>query len=200
MMFRIKKALFVMALILLAGCASTEPSRFHNLTPMPGSSAETQAEYDENDIAIGIGPVNIPDYLDREQIVTRNNQNEIELGEFNRWAGELQENVAGILFENLSHLLSTDRVSLYPWRGTTPIDFQIEVEILQLDGEMGGNVLLVSHWTILGGDNQKVLMMKKSSFTEPSGAQGYNAFVAAQSRALENLSRQISLAIELLSR
>jgi uncharacterized lipoprotein YmbA len=41
--------------------------------------------------------------------------------------------------------------------------------------------------------------MKKSSFTEPTGAQGYAALVAAQSKVLEDFSREITLAVKSLS-
>ena len=45
----------------------------------------------------------------------------------------------------------------------------------------------------------KVLVMKKSSTQEPTGSSSYEAMVAAQSRALERMSREIAEEIKNLS-
>ena len=196
MMFPIKTALFGILFVVVAGCASTESSQYYNLTPIPGSDKESRAESAAQDVGIGVGPVKIPDYLDRQQIVTSSNQNKIKMAEFDRWAGSLKDDVPRVLSENLSNLLSTDRIFLYPWRGDVPIDYQIEVEIIRFDGELGRDVLLIARWAIFSGNNRKVLFIKKSSFTESTGAQGYGAMVAAQSRVLGRLSRDIAEAVK----
>ena len=199
MMSRIKTALFGILFMLLAGCASTEPSRFYALTPMPGSDAKILSQTESQEVSIGVGPVRIPDYLDRQPIVTSSSQNKITFSEFDRWAGSLKDDFSRVLSENLSVLLSTDRVSLFPWRGSMAIDYQVEVEVYQFDGELGGNLSLTARWTIFGGKDNKVLVMKKTSFTEPAGSPGYEAMVAAQSRALMHLSRDIAVAIKGIS-
>ena len=200
MMLRIKTILFVLLLLLLAGCASTEPSRFYALTPMPGSDAGVLSETLAQDVTIGVGPVRIPDYLDRQQIVTSSRQHKRKLAEFDRWAGSLKDSFVLILSENLSALLATDRVFTYPWRGSLSIDYQIEVEVVQFDGELGGNASLIARWTIFDAKEKKVLLVKKSNITESAGAQGYEALVAAQSRTLGHLSRDIAAAVKSVSR
>jgi len=147
-----------------------------------------------------VGPINIPDYLDRQPIVTTSRQHKVKLAEFDRWAGSLKDDFSRVLSENLSILLSTNRVCLFPWRGSVAIDYQVEVEVIQFDGELGGNVLLIARWAVFGGKDNKVFIMKKTSFTEPAGAQGYEAMVAAQSRALMHLSRDIAVAVKSVSR
>ena len=77
MILRIKTTLLGILLMLLAGCASTESSRFYALTPMAGSAAGALSGTLAQDVSIGVGPVRIPDYLDRQQIVTSSNQNTI---------------------------------------------------------------------------------------------------------------------------
>jgi uncharacterized lipoprotein YmbA len=198
MMLRIKTALFGISLMLLAGCASTEPSRFYTLTPVPGSNAEVLSETAAQNLSVGVGPINMPDYLDRQQIVTSSNQNEIKMSEFDRWAGSLEDSFARVLSENLSGLLATDRVLLFPWRGAITVDYHIGVEVIQFDGELGGNASLIARWAILSGE-RKMLLMKKSSFTEPVGEKGYEALVAAQSRALGRLSSDMAAAVKSLS-
>lgn len=199
MRLRIITALFLISLTLWAGCAVSEPSRFYTLTPIQDSEIGTRAEKYERKIAIGVGPVRFPDYLDRKQIVTRSGRNEIKISEFDRWAGQLKDNTISILCENLSALLSTNLVFAYPWPGSTKPDYVVEVEIMQFDGDLGGKVVLVSRWIVRGGRDKKVLYMKKSRYVEPVEAQGYPAMVAAESRALANLSRDIGSMIGILS-
>ncbi len=200
MMLRIKTTLLGILLMVLAGCAAgTESARFYTLTPVTGSDTEGLSEKVGQDVSVGVGPIKIPGYLDRPQIVTSSNRNKIKMAEFDRWAGPLKDSFARVLSENLSILLSTDRVFLFPWRGSIPIDYHIGVEVIQFDGELGGNASVTVRWAIFGGNDKKMLAMKKSSFSEPAGAQGYEALVAAQSRALGRLSRDIAVAIKGIS-
>jgi hypothetical protein len=197
--FRLVFPALIIALLLSAGCANTKPSRFYTLSPLATSEGETQGSAEGLGLAIGVGPVKLPEHLDRPQIVTRTSRNELRLAEFDRWAGSLQDDFSRVLAENLSILLSTGRVSLYPWRRSVPIDYQVVVDVNRFDGELGGNTWLIARWSVFGGRDKEVLFMRKSRIIEPSGAQGYRAMAAAQSRALANLSREIAKAIEAIS-
>ncbi|GAI83624.1 unnamed protein product [marine sediment metagenome] len=199
--FMVKFQLFILflTLIYLGGCTSTKPSRFYVLSSLSSSGIEEQAEAEGLDIAIGIGPVKLPEYLDRPQIVTQSSSNELHIGDYDRWAENLQENFSRVLSENLSILLSTDRVFVYPWSGYTPIDYQVEIEVTQFIGKLGESTSLAVRWTIIRGDEKKVLLMQKASFTESTKTGGYKAIVAAQSKAVTSLSREIAAAIKSLS-
>ena len=197
--FRLVFPALVIALLISAGCANTKPSRFYTLSPLATSESEAQGSAEGPGLAIGVGPVKLPEHLDRPQIVTRTSRNELRLAEFDRWAGPLQDDFSRVLAENLSILLSTGRVSLYPWRRSVPIDYQVVVDVNRFDGELGGNMWLIARWSVFGGRDKEVLSMRKSRIIEPSGAQGYRAMAAAQSRALANLSREIAKVIETIS-
>lgn len=184
-------------LMALAGCAgTTEPSRFYVLSSLPSTDKEAQVLADESGISIGIGPVEVAQYLDRPQIVTRVSPNELKLAEFDHWAESLKNNFSRVLAENLSTLLRTDPIAVFPWRGSTPIDYRVEVEVLVLDGNLGRNARLVARWTIFREEDRQMLFTKKSSLSEATSGQDYEAFVSAQSRAIENLSREIAEAIK----
>lgn len=180
----------------LAGCASSAPSRFYVLSPLASSKAESQALKDEVCIAIGIGPVELPAYLDRPQIVTRVSENELNLAEFDKWAEPLKDNLFRVLAENLSTLLCADAISIFPWKGPTPIDYQVEVTVIRMDGNVGGNASLVARWAIFRENDKKMLLTRKSSYSEPLSSQNYKALVSAQSRTIADLSREIAEAIK----
>jgi uncharacterized protein len=82
-------AISVALLVVLTGCASTPPSRFYTLSAMPKVLPVNLPADLPGDFSLGVGPVNIPQYLDREQIVTRVGENELVLAEFDRLGGDL---------------------------------------------------------------------------------------------------------------
>jgi uncharacterized lipoprotein YmbA len=187
-------------LTVLSGCATSPPSRFYLLSSLDITNPEMKPPAEEPCFSIGIGPIRIPDYLDRPQIVTRGTSSEIALAEFDRWGEPMKDNLTRVLAKNLSILLCTNTIAFFPWRGGIPIDYRIEMEVLRMDGSLGGNVSLEAWWVILSGDGKRMLLSKKSNFTEAVGGQDYKSFVAAQGRALGRLSRDIAAAIKTLPR
>ena len=124
------------------GCTSSPSSRFYVLSSTAATTPEAKRSGDEGCLSIGIGPIKIPDYLERPQIVTRTGPNEITLGEFDRWGGPLKDNFIRVLANDLSNLLCIKTIAIFPWRAGVPIDYRVEIEVLRLDGSLGGNVLL----------------------------------------------------------
>lgn len=196
---RMISALVCILMVFATACASTEPSKFYALSAMETSISKNAQDSFARDITIGIGPIKIPDYLDRQEIVIRGNNNEIIMAEFDQWAGQLKESFALILSENLSILLSTDRIAICPCSRSIPIDYQIAVEIVQFDGTPGENATLIARWNILGGKKNELLTMKRSVFSEGIKTDGYGALVEALNRTVEDLSVEISSTIKAIS-
>jgi uncharacterized lipoprotein YmbA len=187
-------AYYLIAVMLsaLAGCATTPPSRFYILSPV---TADAAAQPAGPATAIGVGPVELPKYLDRPQIAVRSGANELFYDETHRWAEALQDNVTTVLAENLARLVPTDRVTVFPWGRTTTIDYQVIAEFSRFDADAGGNVVLSATWKLYHEQDREVLAQKKTEITEPVDGTGYTNIVAAQSRALASLSREIAGAI-----
>ena len=181
------------SVVVLWGCGATQPSRFYVLSALP--EAETQGSARKSGPVIGVGPVEIAGYLDRPQIVTRASRNQLDLGEFDKWAEPLGENIARVVGENLSIMLGTDRVLVYPY-GATPVQYQVEMQVTRFDGNPSGDVLLVVHWRVFGADDRQVLVSRKSRLTAPANRFDYEELVAAMSQNLAELSREITSAIQ----
>jgi hypothetical protein len=189
--FHVVVLLLALVLCLSACAGKSAPSKFYVLSPLPKSK---QGALDG--LAIGVFPVAMPDYLDRPQIVTRISENEIKLDEFSRWAGPLEENFYTVLVENLATLLNTDKIVKTLQNPGIPVTLQVGIEVVQFDGTLGGDVVLIAKWGLYAEEGKKLLLAKRSSITEPTGAPSYEALVAAQSRALATLSREIAEAIK----
>jgi uncharacterized lipoprotein YmbA len=186
----------ILFLLILSGCGSSRPSRFYTLYPIGGQEAENRSVPSVYNISVAIGPVDIPDYLDRPQIVSRTSQNELTMSEFDRWAGSLKDDIARVLSENLTRLLSQNSVFVSPWEWGYASDYRITVDIGRFDIMPEGNVLLSARWTIIGKGGMKVLLTQESIVTEPITAPTYEKRVSSMSGALEKLSRDTAEGIK----
>ena len=183
------------AITLLSGCADTPPSRFYVLHALDSSQLNKKLSSNKQDVAIGVGPVILPRFLDRPQIVTRASSNKLELAEFDKWGEPLKDNFTRVLAENLSLLVSTDRVTLYPGRRQTPIDYQITVDVTQFHRNPIGEIVLSARWSVLGRNGKEIISLRKSSFTERPSGQDFESIVFAKSKALADLSHEIASVI-----
>ncbi|MFZ0611639.1 MAG: PqiC family protein [Desulfobacterales bacterium] len=198
--FRGLQVIAAAAVIITAGClGKSSPTRFYDLTPLTKDQARSEGERPARNKAVGVGPVNLADYLDQSSLVTRTGDNRLIHAEFDQWAGSLKNNLVNTLAENIGLLLPTDRLYIYPWRLSGPVDYQVLVDVVQFDGRPGADAMLVARWSILGSRESEPLVANRSSIREPVQGPDYAAMVAAQSRALAKLSREIVAAIQAAS-
>jgi uncharacterized lipoprotein YmbA len=183
-------ALLALAVCLSACAGKSASSQFYVLSPLPQSALSAG-----EGTVIGVFPVSVPDYLDRPQIVTRVSENEIKLDEFSRWAEPLKDSFTRALVQNLSTLLNTAKVIKTTDSTSSLMSLQVGVEVVQFDGILGSDVTLIVKWGLFEADGKKMLSGKRSTFKEPTGAATHEAYVAAESRAVAALSREIAEAI-----
>jgi uncharacterized lipoprotein YmbA len=191
----------LVGLLLLAACSGSTPSRFYVLTPL----AAGKPSHAPDGLGLGVGPVVIPQYLDKPQIVTRSSDNRLDVGESDQWGGRLSDNITRVLAENLSGLLATDRVSIYPWTDATAVGLQVTLDIVEFERNAAGVVTLSAFWNITDVANAKILLTKRSTIVKnidpaAKGADAYDATVAAMSDALATISQEIAGAIKALPR
>ncbi len=195
---RRRSLLSLVALLAVAGCSGNAPSRFYSLSSLPGPAGPPGAANPAAGPTVAVGPVQLPEYLNRPQIVRRTAPNEFQLGEFHQWAGPLEEDVSRVLAENLSLLLPTERVVPFSWRTAYPIDYRVQVLVVRFEADAAGEVNLVAHWSVVGKDGRTILRAGQYGTREAAGRQDYDAVVAAMSRALAGLSRAIATALQAL--
>jgi len=183
--------------VVLGGCVGrSDPSRFYVLTAVSRPTGGAPSAEGDKGPALGVGPVTLPRYLDRANIVTRRGA-EVEVAEFDRWSEPLNDGVPRVLAANLATLLQTDRILAFPWPGDRVVEHQVVIDVIQFDGTVGGDVLLEARWRVLGPD-RKELVLRYSSLREPTGEPGYLGLVGAMSRALAGLSEEVARSIKAL--
>jgi len=201
--FRLVGVILLAFSFLMAGCTfiggTQQPTKNYVLNSLYSEKIETQAVADLHDIGILVGPIRMALYLDRADIVIRDSQNQIRLAEFSQWAGPLQENFSRVLAENLSVLLATHSVGIFPGTRAMLFDFNVTVNVTRFDGIPGEKADLRARWGILDKNRKKMLFEKHSLLSQPTEADSLEALIAAESRTLADLSREIAEAIKTLA-
>jgi uncharacterized lipoprotein YmbA len=194
-----KHLVIMICWLALTGCLGgpSGPTNFYMLSPLSPSQAGTSAASAEGRIRIGLVTVVVPEYLNRNEIVVNLDNTVYRLAEFNQWAEPLNNNLTRVLEENLTNLLRGDSIDVFLASDSSiPADYRLEVDVLRLDGNLGGQVALISQWALLETEDGGLILMRRSEYQELAADQTVKELVLAQSRMIENLSRDIAAVIK----
>ena len=88
-------------LLTLSACSSSPAVRYFTLSPIDSAFQQDPAD----SVMLGLGPLRMPDYLNRSQIVTRGANSEMQVDEFNRWSEPLATSLLRIVSTDVDNLL-----------------------------------------------------------------------------------------------
>jgi uncharacterized protein len=185
---------------ILTGCASllpepAPPPIYHVLTAVPEAESVRPMGKVYTGPAVGVAPVNLPDYLNVPEIVVRTTRNTLDRAYLHNWGAPLEENFASVLAENLGVMIPTNAVTVLPSGLFFRPDFQVSVEVSKFERDTEGLVTLIARWALLGEDGEEVVTMQRSVFQQPAPADDYDAIAAALSATLADLTQEIAAAI-----
>jgi len=191
-----------LSIALAAGCSflspRPDPTKFYMLTAIAGAEPTAPVQ-SVSRLAIGLGPVKLPDYLAHAEVVTRAAPNRLELSASDRWAEPLDESFRRVLARNLSTLLGTDQVMPFPWDPSVGLDYKVEVTVEHFERDASGGTQLAASWIIRDGHDGRLLMSRQANFAE-SASGGIEGAATALSADLSDLSRQLADAVIDLNR
>jgi len=172
---------------MLGACGSTPQSNYYRLnSTSSGGSGDTPA--------LGIGPIQIPEYLNRNAMVFNRGKNQLHIANFERWAEPLEEGVQRVLGLNLAGGLDTQNIRPFPWRASETPDYGIQLWLLTLD-ITPDEARLVAEWRVHKPQTNTEVARRISRYQAPvSGADGA-ALSGSYSGLLEQLSEEIAAAI-----
>jgi uncharacterized lipoprotein YmbA len=191
----LRRLCLVLLAVALAGCGTSQPTRYYLLSSGAPYTARVSAR---PELTIGVGPVTLPPYLDRRELVSRASNNELNVAIYHQWAEPLQENFSRVVREDLGQRLGTDRIIRLPvkrsLRRALEIDYQVVIAVRKFEKTPDGSVVLDARWVILDNDKNE-LILRSSEYTQVPMADEYAAQAAAQSQVLGRLSEQVAAAI-----
>jgi uncharacterized lipoprotein YmbA len=178
------------AFAIAAGCAGTPNPTYYTLFPAanPTANASTGA------YSVSVGPVGLPELVDRPQLVIRVGANRVTLLEQHRWAEPLRSEIPRVIADNLSRLLATTRISAYPQSSDNHAEYRVFVDIQRFDSVPGESATVEALWAVRRGPGSEI-RTARSLIRMPVDTQGYDALAAAHARALARVSEDIADAI-----
>jgi uncharacterized lipoprotein YmbA len=177
-------------LVLLAACGSSPKTEFYVLNA--DQSSVIQSANVNAGPSVGVWQIDLPDLLDRSEIVTRDNPFKITMADFSWWAGNLQENMTLLIVTQLSQFLQSNRVVVSPWPSYRKVDYQVIVRVQRFDGELGGEVVLRGLWNLLDGAGENELRREAFEFKVNTADLTYQEMVAAMSGLTVQLTEQLA--------
>jgi uncharacterized protein len=169
--------------VLLAACSTPPRERFFTLdAPEPPVAAPDAA-------SIAVGPVTVPDMVDRPQLVVRTGANEVSIAEQARWAEPLRSAIARVVAAHLA----TDLGMRLAGGRNAEADYRVALDVLRFDSGPDQSVLIDAAWTVIGPKGGRRSGRSVAHGKAPT--KSYDAVAAAQSAALATISKEIAEAI-----
>lgn len=194
-MLHYRLVILIILIMVIFGCGTTKPSRLYLLRATLFSSEQKNFKNDtRSPKTILIGPILIPEYLDRPQMVLPVTRNELEILEHHRWAEPLDENIMQVLAENLEQLLTSNKI--FPFNEFTAANFtnQLKVGITRFGIEENKTAVLKGSWALYDRSNN-ILLQHKFNFDQSISSREYNEIIPVYNKLLAQLSQEISRSI-----
>ena len=187
--------LSVLASLLLAACGSSPQVRFFSLSPMDGGYKQDP----DDAVVLGLGPLRMPEYLNRSQIVTRGAGTELQVDEFSRWAEPLNLSVHRVVSIDVDRLLEGVVVVAFPYESVirTQVDYRLVGNVNRFDADRSGRIVLEVQWAIAEvGEGLAVPAHRSRYEAQAATADDPGAVTAAMNKALAQFSRDIASELE----
>jgi len=188
--FLIGTAALLLALV-AAGCSRSPRVNFYTLAL--GANVEAAAG-DRAAPSVLVGPVTLPEVVDRPQLVVRVAANRVEVLESQRWAEPLKSELPRLMARNLGLQLGSDRVASYQQNVGAEAEYRVLLDVLRFESVPGESVTVEAAWKIrrhAGGAARTGRSLVRERVEGP----GYDALVAACSRAFAGVSRDLAQGI-----
>lgn len=185
-----KKILIVCAFCLVTACFGgySPDSKFYNLQPIADGGAVS-----DKVLSIGVNEVNLPDYLDKPQIVVfEEGTPQMGISELNRWGEPLDSMVQRIVAADMSVYLPQSEIKARTLL-MEHFDYIVDIQIVRFDMVWNDKAVLEAWWYISNAQG-KIVYKKKALQSEKIG-RGFDDFAKAESRLLGQMSREIALKV-----
>jgi hypothetical protein len=165
--------------------------RYFSLQPI-----DTDFSQDADDAAmLGLGPLRMPEYLNRSQIVWRGDNSEMQVEEFTRWSEPLTKSILRIVATDVDNLLPGLVVVVYPFENfvRNQVDYRLVGDVNRFDADSTGRVVLEVQWGVSSSSGETVVSVRRNRYqARVSTMNDPGAVVTAMNDALAQFSRDIA--------
>ena len=170
--------------LLLAACGSTPKESFYTLSAPPPVEPSGQPT-----LSVVVGPVTVPEAVDRTPMVIRTGPNQVDIEDLHRWAEPLKAAIPRVLAAHLARDLGTARVSSSRQASGGDADYRVGVHVTRFESSLTEGATLEASWTVVGKGGTR---RGRTVAQEPATPGNHAGLASAHSKALERLSREIA--------
>lgn len=173
---------------LLVGCQQSPRKQYYLLSATPTASQTVAINQ-----TLGLGPIEVADYLRNSQIIINRNANHLQITDNAYWGEPLQKGIARVLAVNLMNHQKNTLIENFPWRNdATPIlGLRLTIYDLQF---MNGEALINASWKLINNKTKKILSQQHFVRNKPSGESAAQ-IAATYSELLAELAGEMNSAI-----
>jgi len=172
---------------LLASCSTSPHNEYYRLTANVAGSPSGESP------SLGIGPITIPAYLDRERLVYALDGNKVQLARSALWAEPLDSGIERVLALNLATRLDTQNVRTFPWHPKRAPSYAVKLTVLTMDAN-DQEAQLTAEWLVYrpAGSAPVERRISRLRSPTPAGAEMPTQLPAVFSQMLDELSAEIA--------
>lgn len=184
----IRLTLAMLALLGLAACGGSPPTRYYTL--MPERSAPTGPVSTGPARVISVGPVTVPAALDQAPMVRNQGQQSVDVLDGHRWQAPLKDELTAALVARLRTLLSAAVVADYTQSAAQDEDIRLLLDVTRFELGPGDQAVIEALWTVKHRD-QGPIRHGRVRRAAPVVGSDMAAWAAAAGRALDSLAHDL---------
>jgi len=173
-------------LLFVSGCSSPDPM-FFTLGVVPGATVTGAPG------SIEVRRPGLAGYLDRSDIVLKNDAYTLKVNSQERWGEPLGDMIGRVLAQDLAQRLPGSSVFDQSGAITADPDARVELDILNFDVVGSGDMVLNATYAIEQGITHRPIAARHVSLSAAPAGAGARDLVAAMSMLLGDLAGQIAL-------
>ena len=178
------------------GCASSPESRLYVFSASDSWRAVAAREAGASRFVVHFAPLNVPSYLDRPPIVTRVGDSEIKANQFHRWGIPLDVTITELLGATIARNHPEAYGDVVPHRGHLAAGYLVQVDIVRLDGYLGGPVELIAQWKVSKHNaGNEVVAQRLNRYEQTAGDPSFEAYIEAVRSVVTKMGEEISAAL-----
>lgn len=154
---RVRTLITIVLLCLVAsGCQQSPRKHYYLLSATPSLNQSDANQPNAISHSIGLGPIELADYLERSHIVRNRDANRVQLADLDHWGEPLEKGIARVLAINLMNRDSSRLVEHFPWRSdaTPALSVRLTIYDLQL---IDGVAAINASWKLIDNNTKTVL-------------------------------------------
>jgi hypothetical protein len=193
----------LLLVVLVIGCSTASKSvTYFSLNSIDAAGRRMDRSADLAGRVLGVGPISLPAYLDRLQIVTRTGANQLRVDDYHRWAAPLNEEIRRVVSEDLKALTGVETVLPYPWSLEQRPALAVELQIHAFEGQADGQAILnaTAVFRDFRHPSSSAPVQRTYAILHEARTGHGEDLISALNQTLNDLSRQIADEIESLIR